>query len=342
MRREKDVPFDQYKDSGITYTCPFLHSTNSSGSCNAHFNLLKLIVLLNLLFPLISLCQSSKLDSLGTPSNDSINHKRLKGLVIGATAIYAGSMTGLYSLWYAGYPHSSFHFINDNGEWLQMDKGGHYTTSYYLGRIGYESMRWAGVSENKAACYGGITGLLFLTGVEIFDGFSAEWGFSWGDMTANTLGSVLFIAQQLTWHDQKIVLKWSFHSTSNAQYNPNLLGSNFQERMIKDYNGQTYWLSGNLRKIGLHKSPKWLNLSIGYGAEGMTGANSNPSEVNGRNVPYSDRYRQYYIAPDIDLSSFASKSKTLSLILKTLGFIKFPMPAVEFNKNGVKFHPIYF
>jgi hypothetical protein len=88
--------------------------------------------------------------------------------------------------------------------------------------------------------------------------------------------------------------------------------------------------------------PKWLNLAAGYGAEGMTGASSNPSEVNGVPVPYSERYRQFYIAPDIDLSRIPVKSKTLKLILKTVGFIKIPMPALEFNKNGVKFHPLYF
>jgi hypothetical protein len=74
----------------------------------------------------------------------------------------------------------------------------------------------------------------------------------------------------------------------------------------------------------------------------MTGAFSNPTVAEGFPVPYSTRYRQFYIAPDIDLSRIPVKSKTLKLIFNTIGFIKIPMPTLEFNKNGVKFHPLYF
>jgi hypothetical protein len=189
-----------------------------------------------------------------------------------------------------------------------------------------------------------MTGLVCLTSIEIMDGFSEQWGFSTGDMIANTAGTALFIGQQLGWHEQKFVLKYSFHSSPYAQYNPDLLGSTTLQNMVKDYNGQTYWLSANISSLGLQHTrfPKWLNIAAGYGAEGMTGATNNPSEIDGVPVPYSERYRQFYIAPDIDLSRIPVKSKTLKLILNTIGFLKIPMPTIEFNKNGVKFHPLYF
>jgi hypothetical protein len=225
-----------------------------------------------------------------------------------------------------------------------MDKCGHVTTSYYVGLIGYSTLRWAGVTEKKSIWYGGMTGLFYLSSVELLDGFSAEWGASAGDVAANTLGTVLFISQQLAWHEQRFVMKYSFHGSPYAQYNPDQLGSTFPQRMLKDYNGQTYWISANLSSLGLQQTrfPKWLNMAVGYGAEGMTGTSSNPDEINGNPVPYSERYRQYYISPDIDLSRIPVKSKTLKLILNTIGFIKIPMPAIEFNKNGVRFHPLYF
>jgi hypothetical protein len=139
-------------------------------------------------------------------------------------------------------------------------------------------------------------------------------------------------------------MKYSFHTTTYAQYNPEQLGSTLLQNMVKDYNGQTYWLSANISSLGLQHTrfPKWISFAAGYGAEGMTGAFSNPSEINGVPVPYSERYRQFYIAPDIDLSRIPVKSKTLKLVLKTIGFIKIPMPTLEFNKNGVVFHPLYF
>ena len=138
--------------------------------------------------------------------------------------------------------------------------------------------------------------------------------------------------------------KISFHGSPYAQYNPDKLGSTLPQRLLKDYNGQTYWVSANISSLGLQHTrfPKWLNIATGYGAEGMTGAKSNPSEINGVLAPYSERYRQFYIAPDIDLSRIPVKSKTLKLILNTIGFIKIPLPTLEFNKNGVKFHPLYF
>ena len=277
-------------------------------------------------------------------ASDTLYRKRLIAVTLTESVLYTGSMTGLYSLWYKDYPQSGFHFINDNREWLQMDKFGHVTTSYYVGKIGYGSLRWAGLSEKKSVWYGGLTGLAYLTTVEVFDGFSAEWGASAGDVAANTLGAALFIGQQLAWHEQKVVMKWSFHATDYAQYNPGQLGSNLPQRMLKDYNGQTYWLSANLNSLVFRQTnfPKWLNIAFGYGAEGMTGANGNPDVINGQPIPYSERYRQFYISPDIDLSRLPVKSKTLKLILNTIGFIKIPMPAVEFNKKGVKLLGIYF
>ena len=282
--------------------------------------------------------------SLSDTTRELLNKKRFALVTTGISASYAGSMIGLYSLWYKDYPHSGFHLINDNNEWLQVDKAGHLTTSYHIGRIGYESLRWAGVSESKSIWYGGLTGLVYLTSVEVFDGFSAEWGASVGDLSANTLGTALFIGQQLVWHEQKFVTKWSFHTTGYAQYNPGQLGSSLAERMLKDYNGHTYWISANISSLGLQHTrfPKWLNLAVGYGAEGMTGASRNPSEVNSKPVPNNERYRQFYISPDIELGHIKVKSKTLKLILNSIGFIKIPMPALELNYKGMRFHPFYF
>jgi hypothetical protein len=276
--------------------------------------------------------------------SDTLNRKRLALVIVTEASLYAASIPGLYTLWYKDYPQSGFHFFNDNKEWLQMDKCGHVTSSYYLGLVGYSTLRWSGVQEKKAIWYGGLTGLLYLTTVETMDGFSKQWGASTGDMAANTLGAALFISQQLAWHEQKFVMKWSFHGSPYAKYNPGQMGNSFTKQMLKDYNGQTYWLSANISSLGLQHTrfPKWLNIAAGYGAEGMTGANSNPSEVNGKPVPYSERYRQYYISPDIDLGRIPVKSKTLKLILNTIGFIKIPMPALEFNKDGVRFHTLYF
>jgi len=272
---------------------------------------------------------------------DSLNVTREIGVISSQAILGAGSLSILYGTWYSNYPHSGFHFINDNSEWRGMDKAGHAMTSFYLGKVGYESLKWAGVKGKKAVWFGGMLGLAYLGTVEVFDGFSAQWGFSPGDFAANSLGTALFIGQQLVWKEQRILLKWSFHMTSYAQYNTSKLGRNIPERILKDYNGQTYWFSANLYSIaGMRGNfPKWLNLATGYGAEGMTGARNNPDRTGD---PYFIRYSQFYLSPDVDLTRIPTHSKNLRLFLDLIGFIKFPLPALEMSTKGIRFHYLYF
>jgi uncharacterized protein YfiM (DUF2279 family) len=284
-----------------------------------------------------SLCAQ---DTLGffEPS-PQFNKQRFTAVVGTEGALYAGSLIGLSQLWYKDYDHSSFHFFNDNSEWLQMDKAGHAVTSYYIGRAGIDLLEWSGAERKKAAWYGGALGSVYQTTIEILDGFSEGWGFSAGDLAANTLGSALVIGQELGWKEQRITLKYSFRSSSYAQYRPNLLGSSFSERMIKDYNGQVYWLSANVHSFLNEdaKFPRWLNVAFGYGAEGMTGGKLNPPYIDeaGNQVVFN-RYRQYYLSLDIDLSKIRTRSHFLKTCFETIGFIKIPAPGLELSEKGVK------
>ncbi|MFX4861163.1 hypothetical protein ABTC05_19180, partial [Acinetobacter baumannii] len=55
-----------------------------------------------------------------------------------------------------------------------------------------------------------------------------------------------------------------------------LYGTTFFSRVLKDYNAQTYWASINVRSFFKQSNwPSWLNIAVGYGAEGMFGASSN-------------------------------------------------------------------
>lgn len=277
----------------------------------------------------------------------TLNKKRLAAVLSVEGILYAGSIGALSMAWYNNYQQSSFHFFNDLNDWMLMDKMGHITASYYIGRIGYSTLKWSGVNETKSIWYGGFLGSLYLLNIEILDGFSEKWGFSLSDFTANTVGSFLFIGQQLGWHEQRFIMKFSYHPTDYAQYRPDLLGKNFSESLLKDYNGQTAWLSGNISSF-LPKSskfPKWINIAVGYGAEGMLGGSSNPVEYNGNLLPQFNRYRKFYLTADIDFTRIPTKSKVLRSIFTVLNFIKIPFPAIEFNTNSgknVKLHPFYF
>jgi uncharacterized protein YfiM (DUF2279 family) len=274
---------------------------------------------------------------------DSLNKTRLYTYAYGGGALAVGSLIGLYSIWYADYEQSGFHFTNDNQNWGGMDKIGHAMTTYAVGQLSYDMLKWSGVSEKKSVWYGGLTGWTYLAIVEVMDGFSAEWGFSWGDMAFNTAGAALFIGQQIGWKDQKFLLKYSYSPTDYPQYRKDLLGDGWQEEWLKDYNGQTYWLSASPRAFtgdALHWWPRWLCLSGGYGIDGFVSADGGP-------LPGAEQItsqRQYYLSFDIDLRQIPMKSGFWKTLLHTISFIKIPAPTLEFNEHagGTRFYWLYF
>lgn len=282
---------------------------------------------------------SHELDVCGYAYQTVLNKKRF-ALVAGTeAALYAGSLIGLNELWYKDYPRSSFHSFDDNQEWLQMDKVGHVTASYYVGRVGTQLYKWSGVKRKKAIWYGGMLGSVYQSTIEVLDGYSSQWGFSWGDFAANTAGSLLCIGQELAWDEQRIVLKFSFMQSEYSKFRPNLLGKNLQENILKDYNGQTYWLSVNPASFMSDDTrfPKWLNIAVGYGANGMTGGNFNPPYIDEEGFQiYHERYRQYYLSFDVDLTRIKTKSKFLNTVFYSIGYLKIPAPAIEFSEKGVK------
>ncbi len=279
------------------------------------------------------------------PPSGTYQPDRLKTIVITEVATGVAISAGLYFLWYRKHPRSHFHFFNDNAEWLQMDKVGHATTAYNIGAIQYDLMRWCGVKNDVSVAVGGLTAIGYMSIVEIFDGFSSKWGFSKGDMVANIFGAALFAGQQLGWNQQRISLKWSFHGSPYAKYYPAELGSGFLSRMLKDYNGQTYWLSVNVASFLPVSSdfPYWLNLNAGYGARGMIGANSNPGSLNGKPIPEFPRYRSFYFAPDADLYRIPTQSGLYNGAAYLTRFSKVPSPALEWSKlKGFRFIPLYY
>lgn len=287
-------------------------------------------------------------------SNDSafirqnlLYKKRQRLVTYSSIGLYGATLVALNSAWYASYPRSGFHFFDDNAEWQQMDKVGHGWSAYGISRLTYGTWRWAGASEKKAVLLAAISGPGFLTVIETLDGFSSQWGWSWGDMGANVFGGGLFAAQQLGWHEQRISYKWSFHRKNygNAQLENranNLYGSSLPERALKDYNGQSYWLSANLQSLFFRDSrmPKWLNIAVGYGAEGMFGGTQNIGPAfDRRDIP---RYRQFYLSPDVDFTRIQTKSKLLHTVFYILNGFKFPSPALELSQGKLRLKGLVF
>jgi len=268
--------------------------------------------------------------------NDSIPNK---GKLVLSSAItigaYSSSLLVLQNVWYKDYPQSKFHFFVDGKNWMQMDKMGHGFSSYYLAKSVSAGFAKTGI-DKKSIWIGAGTSFLYLSTLELMDGKSSAWGFSWYDITANATGTSIFLLEKLVFKRQYLIPKFSFMPSPYATYRPTVLGSNLGQQILKDYNGQTYWLSIPMGVL----APKfnkinWLCLSFGY-------------SVDQKLVGDQDQYlqfnaaRQYYLSLDVDLSSIKVKNPTLKKVLSAMNCIKIPFSALQLQSSKLSFRPIYF
>jgi uncharacterized protein YfiM (DUF2279 family) len=284
-------------------------------------------------------------DSVTSADSLSKNQKNSRqwGVGILHAVAYGGSLVVLNQAWYKDYAKEPFHAFDDSREWLQVDKAGHAWSTYNLARASTSLWRWAGIPGKKAAWIGSLSSMTYLTTIEFMDAHSAKWGWSWADMGANVFGTGLYLGQELGWQEQRIQFKFSFHhnSYSDLQLHEranDLFGQSWAERMLKDYNAQTYWLSINpwsFNKKG--HFPKWLNIAVGYGATGMYGGFENAwVDKNGTAITRFDqlRKRQFYLSPDIDLTRLPVKHKFWRTVLSVVNAFKFPAPALMLDSRG--------
>lgn len=286
------------------------------------------------------------------PAQNFSSGRFYTGVGIG-TGAYASFGVGLYSVWYKDYELEGFHTFNDWPEWEQMDKAGHVFTAYFFSRSAFAGFRWAGL-KRPASRYAalGVANLLQAT-IETLDGFSSNWGFSYSDMGANLAGSLVFAGQDMLWKEQRILIKISNDlrpppdiPITNANGDMSNLGfvsrerfgSNVFERYLKDYNAQTIWLSFNPKSFARKsRLPDWLNIAVGYGAEDVYGAYFNSWSDGKARFRYGpDRYRQWFLSPDLYFSRIPTRKRWVRLTLGILDFIKFPAPALEYSKGRFK------
>ncbi len=273
-----------------------------------------------------------------------INKRKLATAITTESVFYLSGMAYLQYAWYHDKERVPFNFYNDNAGYLQVDKFGHAFGAYLESYIGYHWLRKAGVSKKNSLIYGGSLGFVLQAPIEIFDGLYEGWGFSWGDMIANAAGSAFVIGQEVLWDKQLLKYKFSFHRSAYADNANGYLGDNYLESLLYDYNGHTYWVSGPVNMLLPGEPlPAWLNIAIGYSANGMYGEFENKSSYQGVAIPETQRYRQLLLSLDIDWPEIHTRSKFLNFILDGMFFIKLPFPTFEINSKGnVRGYWMYF
>lgn len=250
-------------------------------------------------------------------------------------AYYATSIYVLNQTWYKDKERVPFHFYNDNAGYLQVDKFGHMFGSYVYSYIGYFGLLQLGASRKEALAFGATLGFVLQFPIEIMDGTHEGYGFSWGDIAANTMGSVLVLGQELLFKEQLVKYKFSYWESDYSKNSNGYYGSTSLDRLFKDYNGHTYWFSMPISKLAFKNHlPPWLNIAVGYGANGMYGEFENISSYNGVAIPETERYRQYLLSLDVDWPRIKTNSKFLKVLFKGMTFVKLPFPTLEYNSKG--------
>lgn len=273
---------------------------------------------------------------LAQDTTAQVDKKKLNRLIVVSSVTYGVSLVALNYLWYGDAEKQSFQFFNDNDEWKQVDKFGHFYAAFHLSAVTSHALQRCNVPVRKSDMVAAITGFALLVPIEIFDGFSDAYGASGGDLLADAGGALFYLGQKRLWNEIRIHPKFSFQRTDYAPQRPNVLGDGLATEMLKDYNGQTYWFSFDMDKF--MPFPKWLNIAAGYGANAMIYARDRQHLEAGLELPY----RQCYIGLDPDLSSIKTRSRVVKTLLYVANMIKLPAPAIEFSQKGTRVHVLTF
>lgn len=290
--------------------------------------------------PLIPAARAQDRDTV--PDSVPSGRRALPAFVAATSAYYATSLLVLGRTWYKDRPTVPFHFYDDTRAYLQVDKAGHAFGAYVYSYAGYHALLKAGFSRRDALSFGATAGAVLQAPVEIMDGFHEGYGFSWGDIAANTAGSAVVLGQELLFRDQVAKLKFSYRESRDARRANGYLGTTTFDRLLSDYNGHTYWVSAPVRVLLGTPAPRWLNVAVGYGANGMYGEFENITSYGGVAIPPATRERQVLLSLDVDWTRITTGSRFLNVVLTGLTTVKLPFPAIEYSGGRVRAHWIYY
>jgi hypothetical protein len=273
------------------------------------------------------------IDGTSWKKYSDVDYLRLSSMLGVIAAVNMVAYTYQRNVWYTEETtvFHSLEFMNDWNKYQQMDKFGHFTDAYFTSDLTGKIYRWSGVSGNSSVWFGALTGWLWMLEIEVSDAFMAEWGFSWGDMLANTAGSAFYILQQFHYDALGgIQPKFSWHKSEawkEMRYNKD------PQALIEDYEGLTFWLTVNPHHYFPDSWKKnysdWLApLGLAFG-------------VSAKNIgiyPWGG-YKEYFVGLDVDLRKLPiwGNSNLAKFITSEVNIIRMPLPTIRFSSQGVWF-----
>jgi len=248
-----------------------------------------------------------------------------KLFILGASSalvfIYAYGIEN--TMWWKG-EKSSFHF-NWQQDWtyaLGADKFGHFFFGYFLSSLYSRGLQWCNINLQKSLLYSSIISLTYQTFVEIRDGFSRRYGFSWGDFIADIFGSFMPYFQNNIDFIKELRFKISYYPSERFKHNSN-------RYIIDDYESTFDWISFPLNKLlpkKLRIFPSFLNIAFGHSVQGLESK--------------FPRHR-LFLSLDFNAEAIPLKGKFWKNFLRIINFYHFPAPAIQIYPGviwyGLKF-----
>ncbi len=267
---------------------------------------------------------ASAQDSLSV-AEPGINYWKL-GTVTALTAggfVYGHALNN--DLWWKG-EKSSFHF-NWQDDWtyaLGSDKFGHFYFPYVTATVYSGLFRWSGLDNTTSLYAGASVAFAYQSYIEIRDGFSKQWGFSWGDFAANTLGAAYPLLQHHYPLLDNLRFKMSFYPSERYRNNSHAV-------IFDDYESTYDWVSIKpalvLPESAKKYMPSFINFAIGHSVKKL-----DISRL---------AHHEWYIAIDWNVEALPGDSEFLLTLKRLINFYKLPAPAVKIYPGvvwyGLKF-----
>lgn len=224
-------------------------------------------------------------------------------------------------MWWKG-ERSAFHF-EWHRDWtysLGADKLGHAWFPYAMTHTYDKLLRWARFDSTAAILTAASLALAYQSYVEVRDGFSAEWGFSWGDFAADALGASLPVAQHYLPPLRHVDLKMSFYPSEKFQ-----AGSN--RAIIDDYESSYHWLTLHVAEVVPDEWrdhwPAFIDLALGHSVKDLDGLGDGTHEV--------------FVALDWNLDALPGDWWPWDLLRHALRHYHLPSPALRVYPGPVRF-----
>ncbi len=244
------------------------------------------------------------------------------GLGVLAASSYAAAYYAVfYNAWW-DKNGGDFNFADDGVYAVNVDKMAHFYGGYYIAQGFYDGLRWAGLRRGPAYFWGGVLSSATQVAIDVKDGYSPEWGFSWQDVTAGTLGAFLPWLQSEVDLLRPMRLRFSYWVRDEAYWESYRAGG-ADGYWIDDYRNHDYWLTYLVEDALPPKAQKWwpnpLALSLGVGMA----RNQNPFDT------LITPKRRYTFGLDWDWeNTVQSDSWAMRRSLFYLGFLKLPAPSI--------------